>query len=114
MSAPIVVTHVAKASPLHKLDYEARRDAGDESGLVVGYGRTEEEAINDLILQLGEVPAMSEVVTFPAGTPAPATLVGAIAAVMNEVHTVAKRGDNKFHGYRYARMEDILQEITPG
>jgi hypothetical protein len=56
---------------------------------------------------------MSEVVTFPAGTPAPATLVGAIAAVMNEVHTVAKRGNNKFHGYRYAQMQDILQEITP-
>jgi hypothetical protein len=56
---------------------------------------------------------MSEVVTFPAGTPAPATLVGAIAAVMNEVHTVAKRGKNTFHGYRYAQMQDILQEITP-
>jgi ERF superfamily len=53
------------------------------------------------------------IVTFPAGTPAPATLVGAIAAVMNEVHTVAKRGVNEFHRYRYARMEDILQEITP-
>src|SRR5260370_28734345 len=56
---------------------------------------------------------MSEVVTFPAGTPAPATLVGAIAAVMNEVHTVAKRGVNEFHRYRYAQMQDILQEITP-
>lgn len=56
---------------------------------------------------------MSEVVTFPAGTPAPATLVGAIAAVMNEVHAVAKRGVNEFHRYAYARMEDILKEITP-
>lgn len=56
---------------------------------------------------------MSEIVTFPAGTPAPATLVGAIAAVMNEVHTVAKRGVNEFHRYAYARMEDILKEITP-
>ncbi len=38
---------------------------------------------------------MSEVLSFPAGTPAPATLVGAVAAVMNEVHTVAKQGYNK-------------------
>jgi hypothetical protein len=56
---------------------------------------------------------VSEVVTFPAGTPAPATLVGAIAAVMNEVHTVAKRGVNEFHRYQYATMGDILKEITP-
>src|SRR5258708_12043590 len=32
---------------------------------------------------------------------------------MNEVHVVAKRGENTFHRYRYARMGDILQEITP-
>jgi hypothetical protein len=32
---------------------------------------------------------------------------------MAEVHTVAKRGENTFHKYRYAKMEDILQEITP-
>src|SRR6266446_6675319 len=40
-------------------------------------------------------------------------LVGAIAAVMNEVHVVAKRGENEFHRYRYATMGDILKEITP-
>src|SRR5258708_28655696 len=40
-------------------------------------------------------------------------LVSAIAAVMSDVHTVAKRGENKFHGYQYATMGDILQEITP-
>jgi hypothetical protein len=40
-------------------------------------------------------------------------LVAAIAAVMAEVHTVAKRGENTFHGYRYATMGDILKEITP-
>jgi ERF superfamily len=56
---------------------------------------------------------MTDIVQFPSGTPAPATLVGAIAAVMNEVHVVAKRGVNEFHRYRYAKMEDILQEITP-
>jgi hypothetical protein len=56
---------------------------------------------------------MTEVVTLSAGVPAPATLVGAIAAVMNELHTVAKRGVNEFHRYRYATMGDILKEITP-
>src|SRR5258706_67567 len=40
-------------------------------------------------------------------------LVAAIAAVMTEVHTVARRGENTFHGYRYATMGDILKEITP-
>jgi ERF superfamily len=59
---------------------------------------------------------MSEVATLspevPTVTPA-ATLVSAIAAVMAEVHTVAKRGVNQFHKYSYAKMEDILQEVTP-
>src|SRR5262249_46059763 len=32
---------------------------------------------------------------------------------MNEVHVVAKRGENEFHRYRYATMGDILKEITP-
>jgi ERF superfamily len=40
-------------------------------------------------------------------------LVAAIAAVMAEVHTVAKNGVNEFHNYRYATMGDILKEITP-
>jgi hypothetical protein len=58
---------------------------------------------------------MSDVATFsPSQVAAPAaTLVSAIAAVMAEVHTVAKRGVNEFHRYRYAKMEDILKEITP-
>src|SRR5258708_16318525 len=58
---------------------------------------------------------MSEVATLsppPVAAPA-ATLVSAIAAVMNEVHVVARRGENEFHGYRYATMGDILKEITP-
>jgi ERF superfamily len=54
---------------------------------------------------------MSEVVTL--SPPPAATLVSAIAAVMNEVHVVARRGENEFHGYRYATMGDILKEITP-
>src|SRR5258706_8707761 len=57
---------------------------------------------------------MTDVVTLsPPSVAAPAaTLVSAIAAVMAEVHTVAKRGENTFHKYRYAKIEDILQEVT--
>src|SRR6266436_6547308 len=58
---------------------------------------------------------MSEVATLsppPVAAPA-ATLVSSIAAVMNEVHVVARRGENEFHRYRYATMGDILREITP-
>jgi hypothetical protein len=33
--------------------------------------------------------------------------------VMREVDVVAKHGENSFHRYRYAKMEDILKEITP-
>jgi len=39
----IVITPRTKANPLHQFDYEARLDCSDESGLVVGYGRSEEE-----------------------------------------------------------------------
>ncbi len=62
---------------------------------------------------------MSEIATLspPTNTlPSPASgggLVAAIAAVMNEVHVVAKRGENEFHRYRYATMGDILKEVTP-
>src|SRR6266436_1999450 len=59
---------------------------------------------------------MSEVATLsppPAAVPSGGGLVAAIAAVMNEVHVVAKRGENEFHRYRYATMGDILKEITP-
>jgi hypothetical protein len=58
---------------------------------------------------------MSEVATISPTPVAPlaATLVSAIAAVMSEIHTVAKRGENEFHRYRYATMGDILKEVTP-
>src|SRR5258708_5893738 len=55
----------------------------------------------------------AEVVTTLPAVPSGGGLVGAIAAVMNEVHVVAKRGENEFHRYRYATMGDILKEITP-
>jgi ERF superfamily len=38
---------------------------------------------------------------------------GAIAAVMGEIGVVAKQGTNQFHRYKYAQMQDILQQLTP-
>lgn len=40
-------------------------------------------------------------------------VVGAIAAVMAEIQPVEKGGKNTFHDYKYARMQDILQVLTP-
>lgn len=37
----------------------------------------------------------------------------AIAAVMANVGTIKKGGFNSFHNYHYARMEDLLQALTP-
>src|SRR5467141_3307124 len=61
---------------------------------------------------------MTEITTLPPSAntlpavPSGGGLVAAIAAVMNEVHVVAKRGENEFHRYRYATMGDILNEIA--
>src|SRR6267378_2750260 len=57
--------------------------------------------------------APAEVIATLPAVPSGGGLVAAIAAVMNEVHVVAKRGENEFHRYRYATMGDILKEITP-
>jgi hypothetical protein len=59
------------------------------------------------------IVAPAEVIATLPAVPSGGGLVGAIAAVMNEVHVVAKRGENEFHRYRYATMGDILKEITP-
>jgi hypothetical protein len=40
-------------------------------------------------------------------------IAGAIAAIMANVGTIEKGGVNKFFGYKYARMEDLLHVITP-
>lgn len=42
-----------------------------------------------------------------------AAIAGAISAVMSEIGIVAKDGRNKFHNYNYAKMEDVLQKLTP-
>jgi hypothetical protein len=40
-------------------------------------------------------------------------LAKGIAGVMNEVGTIKKGGYNKFHNYHYARLEDLLEALTP-
>jgi hypothetical protein len=37
----------------------------------------------------------------------------AIAGVMNDIGVVGKSGENKFQNYKYAKMENILQKLTP-
>jgi len=58
-------------------------------------------------------------VAAPASTarPLPVTefdkLADAIAAVMREIEPVEKGGKNTFQNYKFARMQDVLQELTP-
>jgi ERF superfamily len=55
----------------------------------------------------------------PAPTQAPFTfgpignIAKGISGVMAEVGTIHKGGWNQFHRYHYARMEDLLQALTP-
>ncbi len=37
----------------------------------------------------------------------------AISAVMARVKNVEKKGENKFHGYKFARIEDLLAQVQP-
>lgn len=46
-------------------------------------------------------------VVSPDGTPPQRPVVAAISRVMKEVGTVEKRGENKFHGYKYATAADV-------
>ncbi len=72
--------------------------------------------MNDLTLSIpGPVPNVVETPNrYLTPTVAPvASLAKAISGVMAEINVVVKGGFNKFHQYNYARMEDILHELTP-
>jgi hypothetical protein len=43
----------------------------------------------------------------------PAEIAEAINAVMGEVDYVQKRGENKFHGYKFAAVGDLLAKLQP-
>ncbi len=49
----------------------------------------------------------------PMGTGSIAKIATAIANVMQNVGVVGKDGTNKFHNYKYTKMEDVLKRITP-
>jgi hypothetical protein len=61
-------------------------------------------------------PAPAQQVTAPWPPPAPISvgeIAKAISKVMTEVGTIKKGGHNDFFNYDYARMEDLLQAVTP-
>jgi hypothetical protein len=59
-------------------------------------------------------PDMRPGYAVPAPSPiSVAKIAGAISAVMTEIGVVAKEGRNEFHRYNYAKMEDVLQRLTP-
>ncbi len=43
----------------------------------------------------------------------PPEIAGAINAIMGEVTYVQKRGENKFHGYKFAAIGDLLAKVQP-
>jgi hypothetical protein len=42
-----------------------------------------------------------------------AKIASGIAGIMGEIGVVGKDGKNQFHNYKYAKMDDILQKLTP-
>jgi hypothetical protein len=61
--------------------------------------------------------AIAPPTTHSLAPPLPTTpfdkLAGAIASVMEEIGVVPKHGENKFHNYKFSRIEDVLQALTP-
>lgn len=60
-----------------------------------------------------QLPAAPPAIDTPGPTANFTEVVGAIAAVMADLTPVGKGGTNTFHNYKYARMQDILQMLTP-
>jgi hypothetical protein len=59
---------------------------------------------------LADVPPAKPPLTLPVKV---GKISGAIAAVMGEIGIVPKGGTNRFHNYKYAQMQDVLQHLTP-
>ena len=60
------------------------------------------------LVQIREAPTPSLLPIGPVGN-----MAGAIAAVMCNIGTIKKGGFNAYHKYHYARMEDLLEALTP-
>ena len=43
----------------------------------------------------------------------PKEVTEAVLNVMKEVGYIQKTGDNKFHGYKYASIEGVLEKVQP-
>lgn len=46
-------------------------------------------------------------------TDMPACIAEAIGTVMGKVKNVEKQGENKFHNYKFARVEDLIFQVQP-
>ncbi len=59
-------------------------------------------------------PAVAPIVPVPQlPQTSVAKIAQSISAVMSEIGIIGKDGRNEFHRYDYAKMEDILQRLTP-
>lgn len=47
----------------------------------------------------------------PANMPAP--IAAAVIAIMKTVKNVEKHGENKFHNYKFAKVEDLIFQVQP-
>lgn len=56
--------------------------------------------------------AISDIVA-ESGHDMPQAIAEAIGAVMGKVQNVEKRGENKFHNYKFARVEDLIFQVQP-
>ena len=43
----------------------------------------------------------------------PAAIAEAVGAIMSKVKNVEKHGENKFHNYKFARVEDLMFQVQP-
>ena len=43
----------------------------------------------------------------------PAPIAEAVVAIMAKVRNVEKQGENKFHNYKFARVEDLIFQVQP-
>ena len=79
-----------------------------------------EESAGQLARPIGQQPeaGLVQLLERPQGRPPVVigpvgNMAGAIAAVMCKVGTIKKGGFNAYHKYHYARMEDLLEVLTP-
>src|SRR5262245_59623118 len=90
---------------------------------IPGPAASPEQSSKDIVLGRGDHPgylmqqgngqqAVQAVAPPSQPKPLPKT-TKAVAAVMSQIGTIRKGGHNDFHNYDYARMEDLLHQLTP-